>query len=82
MNENDIGEFHMNTTAQKSDGSIGIRIPHHIAKKYGIVSGIWIQITDDGEKIVLNPVKDKPTLEELVAKCTLEGNHEEIDFKA
>ncbi len=80
MNVNDEGEFHMTTTAQKWGGSIGVRIPQSIAKKYGIVNGAKVQISDDGEKITLKPVKDKPTLEELVAKCTPENSHEEIDF--
>jgi len=80
MDVNSIGGVHMTTTAQKWGGSIGVRIPHHMAKKYGIVNGVRIQISDDGEKIVLNPLKDKPTLEELVAKCTPENSHEEIDF--
>lgn len=75
-----MNEGSMGTTAQKWGGSIGIRIPHHLAKKYGIVSGVRIQISDDGEKIVLNPVKDKPTLEELAEKCTPEESYEEIDF--
>src|SRR5699024_6117494 len=80
MNENSMGGFHMTTTAQKWGGSTGVRIPQHIAKKYDIVPGTKVQVSDDGGKVVLNPVKDKPTLEELVAKCTPENSHEEIDF--
>lgn len=80
MNENSKGGCLMTTTAQKWGGSTGIRIPQHIAKKYNIVPGTKVQISDDGEKIVLNPEREKPTLEELVAKCTPENSHEEIDF--
>ncbi|GAB4074599.1 hypothetical protein GCM10028778_21020 [Barrientosiimonas marina] len=80
MNENGMGGFHMTTTAQKWGGSTGVRIPQHLAKKYGIAPGTKVQVSDDGEKVVLNPVEDKPTLEELVAKCTPESSHEEIDF--
>lgn len=80
MNENRMGGLHVTTTAQKWGGSTGIRIPQHIAKKYGIVPGTKVQVSDDGEKVVLIPIKDKPTLEELVAKCTPENSHEEIDF--
>lgn len=80
MNVNNKGGFRMTTTAQKWGGSTGVRIPQHIAKKYGIVPGTQVQVSDDGEKIVINPVKDKPTLEELVAKCTPENSHEEVDF--
>lgn len=80
MNENSIAGPHMTTTAQKCGECTGVRIPQHIAKKYGIVPGTKVQVLDDGEKIVLNPVKDKPTLEDLVKKCTPESSHEEIDF--
>lgn len=80
MKENSKGGFPMTTTAQKWGGSTGVRIPQHIAKKYNIVPGTKVQVSDDGEKIVLTPEKDKPTLKELVAKCTPESSHEEIDF--
>lgn len=81
MNTNNIkGVLQMTTTAQKWGGSIGVRIPQRIAKKYGVVNGSSIKVTEDGEKIILKPVNDKPTLEELVAKCSPENAHEEIDF--
>lgn len=80
MEKKSIGEFHMTTTAQNWGGSIGVRIPHHIAKKYGIKNGVKIQVSDDGEKIVLQPANHKPTLEELTAKCSPDNSHEEIDF--
>ena len=80
MNKKSKGGVPMTTTAQKWGGSTGVRIPHHLAKKYNIAPGTRIQVTDDGEKIVLKPEENKPTLEELVAKCTPENSHEEIDF--
>ncbi len=70
----------MITKAQKWGGSLGVRIPQHLAKKYNITPGTKIQIRDEGEKIVLLPKRDKPTLEELLAKCTPETSHEEIDY--
>lgn len=70
----------MTTTAQKWGGSIGVRIPQHIAKKYNLVNGMKVEIFDNGENIVVKPVQDKPTLEELVAKCNPEDSPEEIDF--
>jgi len=80
MNEKSKGGFPMTTTAQKWGGSTGVRIPKHLAKKYNISPGTRIQVTDDGEKIVLKPEENKPTLKELAAKCTPENSHEEIDF--
>lgn len=80
MKESGRKGCHMTTTAQKWGGSIGVRIPHHLAKKYGIADGTKIQVSDDGTKISLNTIKDKPTLEELVKKCTPENSHDDIDF--
>lgn len=80
VTNNNKGVFHMTTTAQKWGGSIGVRIPQKIAQKYGVVNGAKVKVTEDGENIILKPVKGKPTLEELIAKCTPENAHEEIDF--
>lgn len=75
------GVVDVTTTAQQWGGSIGVRIPQRIAKKYGVKNGSPIKVTEDGERIILKPVKDdKPTLEELISKCTPDHAHEEIDF--
>lgn len=80
MSKRGKGGVFMTTTAQKWGGSMGVRIPQHLAKKYNITPGTKIQVTDDGKQIILSPKRPKPTLEELVAKCTPENSHEEIDF--
>lgn len=71
----------MTTTAQKWGGSTGVRIPKKIAEKHNITPGTKIEISEDNGKIVIKPVRNKPTLEELVSKCTPENSHEEY-FKA
>ncbi len=68
----------MTTTAQKWGGSIGVRIPHRIAKKYGVVNGSQLQVSDDGEKIIIRPVENEITLEELLAQCVGDNPHKEI----
>jgi len=70
----------MITTAQNWGESIGVRIPQHIAKKYNLVNGMKVEIFDAGKNIGVKPVQDKPTLEELIAKCNPEDRPEEIDF--
>lgn len=67
----------MTTTAQKWGGSTGVRIPQKIAKKHNITPGTKIEVSEDNGKIVITPVRNKPTLEELVSKCTPENSHEE-----
>lgn len=71
------GGFLMTTTVQKRGGSIGVRIPQKIAKKYGIVNGSEIQVTEDGQRIILKPVEHGFTLEELLAQCEEENFHSE-----
>jgi len=70
----------MTTTAQKWGNSLGVRIPQRIARKYGVENGSEIQVTEDKDGIMLRPVHTKPTLEELLAQCTPENRHEEVDW--
>ncbi len=68
----------MTTTAQKWGGSIGVRIPQKIAKKYGVVNGSQIQVFDDGENIIIKPIQDEFTLDELLAQCEGNNPHQEL----
>lgn len=68
----------MTTTAQKWGGSIGVRIPQKIAKKFGVVNGTQLEISDDGEKIIIKPVENEFTLEELLAQCEGGNPHKEL----
>ncbi|MGG0669089.1 AbrB/MazE/SpoVT family DNA-binding domain-containing protein [Lederbergia citrisecunda] len=68
----------MTTTAQKWGGSIGVRIPQRIAKKYGVVNGTQLEISDDGERIIIRPVENEFTLEELLAQCEGGNPHKEF----
>ena len=72
--------FTMITKAQKWGNSIGVRIPKKLAKKYGVVNGTEIQITENKEGIVLKPITNDPTLKELLAQVTDENRHEFIEF--
>lgn len=67
----------METTAQKCGSSTGIRIPQELAKRHHITPGTKVEIFEDKERIVITPIKNKPTLEELTSKCTPENSHEE-----
>lgn len=72
----------MTTTARKWGNGIGVRIPEKLAVKFGVNDGTKIEIeeTVDGVVLILTTKRKKPSLEELVAKCTLENHHEEVDF--
>ncbi|WP_100012837.1 AbrB/MazE/SpoVT family DNA-binding domain-containing protein [Lentibacillus sediminis] len=70
----------MITTAQKWDDSIWVRIPEEIAEKYGIREGLEVEVNSEEQGIIIKPINQEPTLKELLAKCTPENQHEEIDW--
>lgn len=70
--------MNMTTTAQKWGGSIGVRIPKKLAEKYGVINGTQIQVSDDGEGILIKPVENEFTLEELLAQCEGDNPHNEF----
>jgi len=76
----DKGVNHMAIIAQNWGNSIGIRIPKKIAGKFEIKNGTELEVSEDGKSIILKPVNNDPTLEELMAGITKENQHEEIDW--
>lgn len=82
FDNNRKGVLSMTTTAQKWGGSIGVRIPKRLADKYGVDNGSQIKITEtkDEKGIVIMPITDKPTLNDLLEMCNPQDRHEEIDF--
>ena len=70
----------MTTTVQKWGNSLAIRIPAGVAEQIDIQQGSEMEMTVGLQGITLIPKKRKPTLEELLSKCTPENRHAEIDF--
>ena len=68
------------TTVQKWGNSLAIRIPAGVAEQFNIQQGSEMDMNVGLRGITLVPKKRKPTLEELLSKCTPENRHEEIDF--
>lgn len=68
----------MTTKIQRWGNSLGVRIPQRLTKKYDLVNGSQVQITDDGRGIIIKPVEDEFTLEELLAQCEGEYPHGEF----
>lgn len=68
----------MTTKVQRWGNSLGVRIPRKLTEKYGLVNGSQIRIIEDEDRIVLEPVEDEFTLEELLAKCEGENPHKEF----
>ena len=61
--------------------SLGIRIPKHIVEKAQLVEGMDIEISNEGNKLILTPRRtQKSTLEELLEGMTEENLHSEVDW--
>ncbi|GGJ94954.1 multidrug transporter MatE [Lentibacillus kapialis] len=68
------------TTVQKWGGSLGVRIPKHLADRFGVDHGSKVEVSANNEGIFIKPVKKTPTLEELMSQITEDNQHNEIDF--
>jgi len=70
----------MQKTISKWGNSLATRIPDSLADRLEIKEGSKAEISTDGKSIVITPVKDDETLEELVAKITKDNIHREEDY--
>jgi antitoxin MazE len=84
--EKNKGEVTMTaaTTVQRWGNSLAVRIPKDVAEKVQIDQGTvmeWqIRANDGGITLVPKKPKKVYSLEELLAQCTPERAHEELDF--
>ncbi|RAL21900.1 AbrB/MazE/SpoVT family DNA-binding domain-containing protein [Thermoflavimicrobium daqui] len=72
----------MTTLVRKWGNRLVIHIPSRIAKRFSIQQGSEIELKVDEQGIRLIPKRKKPTLEELLAKVTLENRHDKVDWGA
>lgn len=79
-NLNQKGVFNMTTKVQKWGNSLAVRIPSNIAEKIAIQQGSEIELSVENQVLILKPKKKKPSLDDLLAKVTIENRHTEIDF--
>ncbi|WP_236939298.1 AbrB/MazE/SpoVT family DNA-binding domain-containing protein [Evansella clarkii] len=69
------------TTIQKWGNSLAIRIPNQFAKTLKIKKGSEIELQLLNEKMIIKPVKTKPTLDDLLATAKGKTNpHLDYDF--
>jgi antitoxin MazE len=68
----------METIVKKWGNSLGFRIPKSVAQLTGVKNGSMVSIGIEGESIVITPLKEEQTLQELLSKVTHENLHEEI----
>ena len=69
----------MVTKIQKWGNSLGLRIPKSFAKEAGVEEGSAVDISIDGERLVIQPVHSPAyKLRDLVSEIREDNIHEEI----
>lgn len=60
--------------------SLAVRVPVQLTRELGIEDGSEVEVQQEGERLILTPIKKKPsyTLEELLFGITSENKHEEF----
>ena len=71
--------FRMVTRIQKWGNSLGLRIPKSFAKEAGVEEGSAVDISIDGNRLVIQPIRSsKYELKELLLEVREDNLHEEI----
>lgn len=70
----------MKTSLSRWGNSLAVRIPRTMALEIGVSDGsdVEMEVVDGG--LLLRPVDDEPSLEELVAGITDENRHPEVSW--
>ena len=69
----------MEAMVQKWGNSLGIRIPNLIVREFSLKNGSVVNINDNGNEIVIKPVK-KSRLSEMLDKIDSQNLHQEVDW--
>lgn len=70
----------MQTRVQKWGNSLAVRIPKSFAAETSLEQDTLVELSLSEGKLVIAPVKTRPTLEERMATVTKEMLHGEVDF--
>ena len=71
----------MNTKVQKWGNSLGIRLPLSITKSLNIKANTSIQIKIEGDKILIQPIKNiEFDLKELISHINESNHHDEQEW--
>jgi len=67
----------MEAVVKKWGNSLGIRIPNLIVRELSLKDGSFVDITDNGDEIVIRPLR-KHNLSEMLNLINEQNIHEEI----
>ena len=62
--------------------SHGVRIPREVLERADIAPESVVTISAEAGRIVIEPARRKPTLDELLARMRPGDRHEEVDYGA
>ena len=68
----------MEATIQKWGNSLGIRIPSFIVRELSLKNGLVVDIKDNGNEIIIKPVR-KGRLSEMLEMINDENIHREVE---
>ena len=69
----------MLTKIRKWGNSLGLRIPKSFAEEAQVEAGSTVDISLDGDRLVVRRVRSSYSLEELLSKVTKDNLHDEIE---
>ena len=61
--------------------SLGVRIPKDLARRLGMTVGTVVEVTAEGDRLVLQAAKPIYRLEELLDGMTPEAMHQALDWE-
>ena len=61
--------------------SLGVRIPKALARRLGMAEGMVVEVTAEGERLILERVKPTYRLEDLLLGMTPEAMHKALDWE-
>ena len=67
----------MQAAIAKWGNSAAVRLPQQLLNEIAVVIGDKFEVKLEGNKIILIPVKQKPSLDALLARITDENKHDE-----
>ncbi len=70
----------MKIRVQRWGNSLAVRIPKSFARQIGIEENSPVDLAVIGERLVLEPSRQPPRLEDLLAGVTDENLHHEVDW--
>jgi len=70
----------MQVQIAKWGNSLGLRVPKEVAARIGLKVGARVDLTAEGDRIVISVARPIYTLDELLAGMTPEAMHEAFDW--